>query len=436
MNDEGLAARRAALRAIADVDVEGAWSTLAVPERVDTLASPRDRALASHLAYDTIRWSRTLDWALSHASRRPPEDIEHELLRILRLGALQLLRTDIPARAVVDTSVTLAREAVPKGRADGAAGFVNGVLRGLSRQLLSQSLVWPDGKDAESMGLRTAHPPWIAQDAIDRFGDEAEQVLEADNRPPGLTLRANGDPDALCEELRAGGIEASRHPSVASAVLAPGADPRRLPAVREGRAVPQDAASMLVVQAVGVEPGDSCIDLCAGPGGKTTHLAQLAGPDGDVTAVELHPHRARLIDRAAATQGLENVETVVGDARALELAASVDFDRVLVDAPCTGLGVGRRRPEVRWRRSPEDVVALAALQVELLVAAAARVRPGGRLVYAVCTWTTAETVGVLADPAVAAALEGFVPGTPRQLRPDRDACDGMFLASFDRPPGR
>jgi 16S rRNA (cytosine967-C5)-methyltransferase len=158
--------------------------------------------------------------------------------------------------------------------------------------------------------------------------------------------------------------------------------------------VVQDEASMRVVLATGTTPGARVLDLCAGPGGKATHLAHLVGPAGSVTAVELHPHRARLIAAAAATQSV-SVEVVVGDARTPPLAPEATYDVVLVDAPCTGLGTGRRRPEVRWRRQPEDAVELAALQRELLAAAALRVAPGGQLTYAVCTWTAAETTAVV-----------------------------------------
>lgn len=188
---------------------------------------------------------------------------------------------------------------------------------------------------------------------------------------------------------------------------------------------------MLVALALDPKPGQRVLDLCAGPGGKTTHLATLVGSSGAVTAVELHQHRARLVDDAAKRQGLGNVTTIVGDGRTLDLGAS--HDRVLVDAPCTGLGVGRRRPEVRWRRTPEDAVALSQLQAELLIAATAAVAPGGRLTYAVCTWTQAETTGVLARADVLDALSAFTAGKIRQIRPDRDTADGMFIATFDRP---
>lgn len=445
----GLPARRAALEAIAAVEQDGAWSNLAVPEAVADLPEARDRAFASHLAYDTLRWRSTLDHALGQVLSRPLGQVEPDLQRVLRLGALQLLRTGVPVSAAVDTAVALAREAVPSRRADGAAGFVNGVLRALARR--REDLAWPDPVRAPvaELALSTAHPEWVVRDLLARYGPERTRaILLADDEAPGLTLRAVGDRDELLAELRAAGIEAAPGATPA-AVRVPGADPRRLPAVREGRAVPQDEASMQVALATGVGPGDRVLDLCAGPGGKSTDLARQAGPDGRVVAVELHPHRAELIRRAARTQGVE-VAVVVGDATDPDVlaeaarAAGIDdgadagvdpgvdpgFDVVLLDAPCTGLGTGRRRPEVRWRRDPDDIRQLAALQRRLLLAAAGQVRPGGRLTYAVCTWTAAETDEVAG--MLDAAREDLEPLRRVQLLPDADDTDGMFHATWRR----
>lgn len=435
MTPDGLPARRAALVALKAVDEDAAWSNTVVPAAIAELPEARDRAFASHLAYDTLRWSGTLDWALGQALSRPLEDVEPALQRVLRLGALQLLRSGVPARAAVDTSVALAREQVPGKRATAAGGFVNGVLRGLGRKLAT--LPWPDPETeaVASLCLTTAHPRWIVEDLLGRYGRErAEEILWADNEPPGVTLRVTGDRDALVEELRALGIDADPG-QVPSSILAPGADPRDLAAVAEGRAVPQDEASMRVVLATGAASGDTVLDLCAGPGGKATHLASIVGSEGAVTAVELHPHRAEMVRRSASRQGVA-VDVHVGDAAADSLAPGIPdderFDVVLLDAPCTGLGTGRRRPEVRWRRTPDDGQQLAALQTRLLAAAAARVAPGGTLTYAVCTWTAVETTAVADGFSAGPDAQGFVPGERVQLFPDRDATDGMFIASWRR----
>jgi len=430
----GLASRRAALAALTEVDERGRWSNLAVPEAIADLATARDRAFASHLAYETLRWEGTLDAALALVLTRDLAAVEPALRRILRLGATQLLISEVPARAAVDTSVQLARSAVPKARSKGAAGFVNGVLRSLGRR--TDDLAWPDAKQDPigHLALSTGHPRWIVAELVGRLGAErAGRVLAADDVAPGVTLRANGDPDALLLELAEAGVEAVPG-GTPGAVRAPGLDPRGAAAVREGRAVVQDEASMRVALATGATPGGRVLDLCAGPGGKATHLAHLVGPAGTVTAVEVHPHRARLITEAATVQSVP-VEVVVGDARTPPLAPAATYDVVLLDAPCTGLGTGRRRPAVRWRRQPGDAVELAALQRELLAAAAQRVAPGGQLTYAVCTWTAAETTEVVESFERGAAAAGLYRREVQQLWPDTDDTDGMFIATWGRAGG-
>ena len=431
---QGLAARRAALGALAAVEEHGTWSNLAVPEAVAGLDQARDRAFASHLAYDTLRWQGTLDWALGFHVRRPLGEVEPALRRVLRLGALQLLRTSVPDRAAVATSVSLARESVPASRSTGAGGFVNGVLRSLARE--RERLPWPDPEQdpEEHLARTTAHPRWVVADLLERHSvARTAAILEADNASPGVTLRATGDREALLEELAGRGVDA-RPGALPSSVRAPGADPRRLAAVAEGRAVVQDEASQQVGLAAGVRPGDRVLDLCAGPGGKTTHLAALAGPRGAVVAVELHPHRARLIEQAAHRVGVA-VDVRVGDALEAPLADDEAFDVVLLDAPCTGLGTGRRRPEIRWRVTPEQAVELGGLQRRLLRVAGERVAPGGRLIYSVCTWTRAETHDVAEQfdrTRVAGGEEGWRAGERRQLLPDADDTDGMFITAWIR----
>lgn len=429
MATDGLPARRAALHAIVAVEERDAYSTLVVPSSVAALAEARDRAFASFLAYSTIRWQGTLDWALGYVLDRPIDDVETALRHVLRLGALQLLQSDVPARAAVSTSVDLAREQVPGERGRGASGFVNGVLRALDRQ--REQLPWPnpDHDPVAALALRTAHPAWIVEDLLERLGiDDARAVLDADNDPPGLTLRANQDREELIAELQEQGVDASPGDLAPEAVRAPGADPRRIAAVDQGRAVPQDEASMLVVHATDVRPGDRVLDLCAGPGGKATHLAHLAGPDGHVTAIELHERRAALVREAAERQGLD-ITVVVGDGT--DPPVDGPFDVVLVDAPCTGLGTGRRRPEVRWRRTADDARALADLQQRLVLAATGLLAPGGRLTYAACTWTAAETSGIVEH--LRQQRPDLVLEHERQLWPQRDGTDGMFHATFQLP---
>lgn len=427
----GIAPRLAALRALASVEERVAWSTEVVPEIVAGIADPRDRGLAAHLAYDVLRWQGSLDVLLADASSRPLSDVEPALLRVLRLGTLQLWRDRVPAHAAVSTSVELARRQVPRGRAKGAGGFVNGILRTVGRRLASEVDPVAGASVRDGIAFRTGHPAWIVDDLLARFDeDRTEAVLAAASVPAGTTLRARDDRDALLAELAAAGIEATPGVHAPEAVHLPGGvDPRTLPCVVEGRARPQDEASMLVARAGDVAPGDRVLDLCAGPGGKTTHLASLAGPIGTVVAVELHERRAERVAEAAAAMGLA-VDVRVGDALDPPLDEDDRFDVVLLDAPCTGLGTGRRRPEVRWRRTTDDVHSLAALQRDLLAAAGRWVAPGGRLVYAVCTWTSQET-----DEVWDAALpDGLESRGSRLLLPDVEGTDGMFVATAIRRP--
>ena len=436
----GLASRRAAYRVLRRVHGGGAWSGPALDTALRaTQLDARDRAFAANLAYQTLRWEGTLDWALSHVVTRRLDDVEDAVRDVLRLGAWQLLYGRVPDRAVVSTSVDLARAEIGSR----TTGFVNGVLRGLIRE--RDRLPWPPLSDDRGLALATGYPAWVVASARERFGDRARAVLEAGNAPPGVTLRALGDRDALVAELAAAGVDASAG-RAATAVRAPGADPGALAAVAEGRAVVQDDASQLVVAALAAAAGDLggavVYDACAAPGGKSTHLAQLGAR---VVAGDVHAGRVGQLDDLA--RGLQlggAVLPVVADAGAPPLPAE-GVDAVLLDAPCSGLGVVRRRPELRWRRGADDPARLGVLQLQLLETAADLVRPGGVLVYSVCTWPQAETVDVV-TPFLAMHGDRFavvepdlagagtrLPGDPGvQLAPDRDDVDGMYLTVFRR----
>ncbi|MGH8908325.1 MAG: transcription antitermination factor NusB [Egibacteraceae bacterium] len=433
----GLASRRVAWQVLRRVHADGAWSPLALGaelRRADLDA--RDRGFAANLAYSTLRWEGTLDWALGQVVTRPLDQVEDSLLDVLRLGAWQVLFGGTPDRAAVATAVDLARAVV----GDRATGFANGVLRGLARR--RDELPWPSEDTDEGLGLALGYAPWIIAEARARFGDGARATLEAGNVPPGVTLRAAGDRDELIAELRAAGVEAVPGCWAPEAVRAPGADPSSLAAVAEGRAVPQDEASMLVTRAAvaGVPAGALVLDACAAPGGKTTHLAQLGLR---VVAADARPGRASLVTAAAARAGLA-AEVVAADGLAPPWRGET-FDVVLVDAPCTGLGTVRRRPEVRWRRAPEDPARLGKLQLALLEHAAPLVRPGGRLVYSACTWPLAETADVAsaflaahtgrftAEPPDLGEAGARLDGDPGlQLTPDRDGTDAMYVCAFRR----
>ncbi len=435
----GVAGRRTAHRVLRRVHADGSWTAPAVDAELrHSQLDERDRGFAANLAMETLRWEGTLDWVLARSLTRALDQVEPALLDILRAGAWELLYGRAPDRAVVDTTVRVARLEV----GDRATGFVNGVLRGVARQ--REGMAWPSPETDEGLALALGYPSWVAAQARARFGEEAPAVLEAGNVSPGLTLRVDGDRDAAIAGLRATGLDAEPGRWAPAAVRVPGARPDQLGLARDSFTV-QDEASQLVTQALrnatGELSGQLVLDLCAGPGGKTTHLAALGA---QVVAVDRHHHRALLAARLAHRLGLgAGVTVLTGDATG-PLVAEDRADAVLVDAPCTGLGVVRRRPELRWRRSAAEVGDLAALQRRLLAQAVSAVRPGGTVLYSVCTWTPSETVEVvraaLADHDELRAEPVDLGGAGRrldddpglQLTPDVDDADGMYVACLRR----
>jgi 16S rRNA (cytosine967-C5)-methyltransferase len=431
-------ARDVALAALGRVE-EGAFANLALPGLLARSGlGPGDRAAVTDLVGGTLRLRAALDTALAPLSRQPLARLEPLVRNGLRLGAYELLFAGTAPHAALHEVVGSVRRAGNQGQ----AGYVNAVLR----RLAGTEPRWPDPA-ADPAGWATtrgSHPAWVVEEALARLGPgELVELVEADNARPTVTLRATPGRttrDQLLGELAGAGVPARPSALSPDCVELARGDPRELAAVREGRAVVQDAASALVAPALGVGPGQLVADLAAGPGGKAGHLAALGAR---VLAVELHPARARLVRETADRLGpatAARLLVVAGDGTRPPLAPG-RADGVLVDAPCTNLGSLRRRPEARWRHQPEEVEELAALQLRLLEAAADVVRPGGAILYSVCTWTRAETDAV-ADTLLArrpdlapAPLAGPAgPGPRRQLWPHREGADGIFLARFAKIP--
>jgi 16S rRNA (cytosine967-C5)-methyltransferase len=422
------------------VSAQDAYANLVLSSLIEERGlSGRDAGLATELGYGTLRAAGTLDEILATCLDRPLADVQPAVLDLLRLGAYQALRTRIPPHAAVATTVDLAR-ATGNGR---AAGFLNAVLR---RVAAADWNAWTDrlgegGAPLRRLALRTAHPEWIAAAFAAALGGdlaETEAALAADDVRPQTHLVAWPGRIDRDELLAASGGAAG--PYSPYAVRLAGGDPAALDAIRERRAGVQDEGSQLCALALAAAPlegrDERWLDLCAGPGGKTALLAALAARRGaTVTANELHPHRAELIRNITAPW---QVAVLLGDAREL---APIEggYDRVLLDAPCTGLGALRRRPESRWRRTPEDVAPLAALQRELLAAALRLVRPGGAVAYVTCSPHPAETTEVVAGHDLADAraafpgVDGLGAGPAVQLWPHRHGTDAMFCALL---PGR
>ncbi|WP_062894628.1 RsmB/NOP family class I SAM-dependent RNA methyltransferase, partial [Mycobacterium avium] len=392
-------ARGAAFEVLRAVSERDAYANLALPALLrERGITGRDAAFATELTYGTCRTRGLLDAVIGAAAGRPPEAIDPVLLDLLRLGTYQLLRTRVDAHAAVSTTVEQAAIEFDSAR----AGFVNGVLRriaGRDERSWVQELAPDPARDPIGHAAFVhAHPRWIAQafaDALGAAAAELDAVLASDDERPQVHLAARPGALTAAELADAVGGTVGRHSPFA--VYLAGGDPGRLAPVRDGLALVQDEGSQLVARALTLAPVDGdCgrwLDLCAGPGGKTALLASLgaqrfSGPQFRVTAVEPAPRRADLV--VENTRGLP-VEVLRVDGRHTGLQPA--FDRVLVDAPCTGLGALRRRPEARWRRQPGDVPTLTKLQRELLGAAIALTRPGGVVLYATCSPHLAETVG-------------------------------------------
>jgi len=384
--------------------------------------------------YGTVRMQRTLDFMLSRVASRPIAKLDADVRAGLRLGAFQLF-TGVSAHAAVGETVGVISER--------ARGFANGALRSLARS--GPPWLLPAGDDVASIGIRTSHPDWIVQLLVDELGrGDALATLALDNEPPAVTLRVNPTRTttaAIAEELRALGIEVEPGQLVPDALLVRHTgDLGALEVLRGGLVTPQDQASQAVVAALDPQPGERVLDVAAAPGGKATGAAERMGDDGLVVASDIHPARVRTVMRAARRCGLTAIVPVAADGRAIPVRGD-QFDRVLLDAPCTGLGVLRRRPDARWRVQPRDAAVLADLQRAMLTSAARAVRPGGRLVYSVCTLTRMETLAV--DAFAASELPGFValppPGAPWRrhgrgalLVPSAARCDGMFVLVLER----
>lgn len=410
---------------------------------------PRDRGLLTELVYGVLRQQGRLDHALTRFCKQPLTKLESRVLLLLRLGAYQLLCLDrVPDSAAVDTTVQLARQL----KLERATGFVNGVLRALGRG--KAALNWPDPAREPLAHLQHALslPAWLAQRWLEELGAaEAVRLAAALLEPAPLSVRVNTlkvDRERFLKALAAAGHQGEPTRFAPEGVVVRERAQAPLPGDPDGWYQVQDEASMLIAPLLAPQPGERLLDACAAPGGKTTHLAALTGNRAEIVAVDLHPQRVRLIEQGARRLGCTGIA-----ARCWDMTVPPPFlplescDGVLVDAPCSGLGVLRRNPEARWRLQPADITVLAERQAMLLDQAAALVRPGGRLVYAVCTVTPEETDRQV-DNFLARhpdfrlhPLTELVPAGGRELLdgqgclrswPHRQGLDGFFAARLAR----
>ena len=373
----------------------------AVARARERLPDERDRALAAEIAAGTLRWMGALDAVIGAFSRRALSRLDPEVLDILRLGAYQLLHLErVPASAVVNDGVELARG---RGKRS-AAGLVNAVLRRVDRERATLPLPAPpaDPGDVEAaldyLAITLSHPRWLAARWLARFGFEATEAwLRFNNLPAPVTLRANTlktSREALALRLAEAGVETRPGRFGPDALVVLRGNPLRTPLADEGVFVVQDESSQLVGAFLGARPGERVLDACAAPGGKTLLIASALGGEGTVAAADLRPRRVALLAQTIRRAGAAGVHVVRADV-SRRLPFDQVFDAVLLDAPCSGLGTVRRDPEIRWRRTAEDLPRLAEAQRQMLEHAAAAVRPGGRLVYATCSSEPEENEAVV-----------------------------------------
>ncbi len=426
--------RRAAFTVLRRVFEQGAYADRALHSAAAELGQ-RDRALAMTLVYGTVQRRRTLDHVLSAFVSRPLDRLEPAVLAALRLGLFQILFLGgISDYAAVNESVELAKES-----SRGGAQMVNAVLRRAGREGESELLKLDDRTPQRAAVLHSV-PDWLAEMWWRELGPEqARALLESVNTPAESAIRVNVLRSTV-EQVRAElpsslarpAPDWDNHPDLPGLpemlVLDGAFDAFGSELFKRGELMPQSRASAVVARVLEPQAGDRVLDLCAAPGGKTTHLAALMGGQGEIVAVEVHPRRARALAETCAQMGAENVEVVQADAR--ELGEVGEFDRVLVDPPCSGLGTLQARPDLRWQPQRGEIGPLAAKQMELLMAGAGRLRSGGTLVYSVCTISRREGQEVV--DRFMARHSGFSCERSWQLLPSGDGTDGFFVSLLRR----
>lgn len=412
-------ARYLALQILVRVEEDRAFADIALEHALERAKlAPRDAGLCTEIVYGALRWRRHLDWRLAPHLNRPLTKLDPWVRALLRLTAYQLLFLDrVPRWAAVDEAVSLARL---KARKPGPAEFVNAVLRALTRSTEPPPL---PANPVEALATRLSFPDWIAARWIARSGTtEAEALMAAMNQRPPITIRVNtlrGSREDLAARLRNDELAETRPTALAPEGLAvERGQVARWAAFSEGWCAIQDEASMLIARLLDPQPGELVADTCAAPGTKATHLAQLMGNRGKIIAMDPQSARLKLLGKAAARLGVTIVEAHAGGVAALAGRWKGHCDRVLVDAPCSNLGVLRRNPDVKWKRTEADLSRLREKQRGILAAAASLVKPGGRLVYATCSLEPDENEEVV-EALVGAGTEWHA-DTPADfpVRPD------------------
>lgn len=445
-----MGARKIAYKVLTEVE-KGAYANLVLDEILQKsgLFGP-DRRLATELVYGTIKNQLKLDWIIRQFVKKAGQlEIGPRLL--LRMAFYQLLFLDrIPPSAVTNEAVKIAK----KNFHQGIAGLINGVLRSYLRD--PAKVVWPDEENDPLTYLEViySHPRWMVERWLKRYGFENTRgICRFNNMPADLWIRTNTlriDKKGLKDVLTLEGCSVDESKKVPEGLLL-----QVSPAIgsmesfKKGLFTVQDESSMLVAHVVRPEEGSELLDVCAGPGGKTTHLAQLMNNKGEILACDVHQHRLKLIEENAERMGIEIIRTIIQDATEIDHLHFRRYNLILVDAPCSGLGVLRRRPDSRWRKSPEDIKTMAEIQKKIMEKVIKVLAPGGRVIYSTCTMEPEENQELIKkvleeNPDLRPLdLTEFLPYTPeneeelselkagyRQYLPFKDDMEGFFIAGF------
>lgn len=433
-------ARVAAFDALKEIE-GGKFSSIVLANR-DPQLSSLDRALCHELVLGVLRWQLQLDAIIEHFAKRNVGSLDPPVLRALRLGIYQIrFLSRIPASAAVNESVNL----VGRARLSSARSFVNAVLRRATRE--------PDYSPAadiedplERIAIETSHPRWLIERWSNAFGiEQAEQIARANNEPPPVAIRVVKTVAAeksVVQKLRDAGAELAPSQIAKAAWRVLGATAKLRELSERGEVYIQDEASQLVAEVLNAQPGDRVLDVCAAPGGKSTLIAEHAGDAAEILAMDVSPRRLSTIARTVNLHRLKSIRLMVGDAGAALPFEKETFDRVLLDAPCSGTGTLRHNPEIRWRLTNENISQLAAQQNRFLMNAATVVKPGGFLVYSTCSIEIEENEEVLRNFLLSndRFTQASVPVKPKLVTdsgaartwPHRQGTDGFFIAVLRR----
>ncbi|MFZ5943829.1 MAG: 16S rRNA (cytosine(967)-C(5))-methyltransferase RsmB [Bacillota bacterium] len=392
-------ARHFALRVLFQVNEEGAYANLALDKAFSetSLDDPRDKGLATEIIYGCIKYRGLLDWIINQFAKPQVEKMAPWIRNIIRMGLYQIMFLDkVPVSAAINESVKLSK----KYGHQGTVKFVNGVLRNLERN--KHLIKYPDLKTdpVKHISIRYSFPQWLVERWIGDYGVENTiKLCSYFNEPSPLWIRTNTLKTTrrdLQDSLNQQGIksiESNKNPE--GLKILSNVEIGRLKEFKEGLFTVQDESSMLVSHVVAPQKNENILDVCGGPGGKTSHLAQLMDNQGHILAFDVHEHRLTLIRETCDRMGITIVKTGLKDARFLTEVVTEPVDSILVDAPCSGLGVLGRRPDARWRRDPADINNLQNIQKEILSEAAKLVKPSGTLIYSTCTLNREENNDVV-----------------------------------------